>query len=58
MMVEQAPDDLDLDAVFQALVNPIRRAVPEQVANSPKNVGGRAEPHDVSFAAGRSICTC
>ncbi len=57
-MVKQVPDDLDLDTVFRALANPIRRAVPDQAANSPKNVGGRAEPHDVSFAAGRSICTC
>lgn len=32
-MVEQVPDDLNLDAVFQALAHPIRRAVLEEAAN-------------------------
>lgn len=52
-MVEQTPDDLDidLDAVFQALAHPIRRAVLEQVADGPKSVSELAEPHDVSLAA-------
>jgi DNA-binding transcriptional ArsR family regulator len=50
-MVEQVPDDLDLDAVFQALAHPIRRAILEQVANGPESVGDLAEPHDVSLAA-------
>ncbi|WP_227377833.1 ArsR/SmtB family transcription factor [Haladaptatus halobius] len=50
-MVEQLPDDLDLDAVFQALAHPIRRAILEQVADGPENVSELAEPHDVSLAA-------
>ncbi len=50
-MVERLPDDLDLDAVFQALAHPIRRDVLERVADGPKNVSELAEPHDVSVAA-------
>ncbi|MFC7009853.1 ArsR/SmtB family transcription factor [Halalkalicoccus salilacus] len=50
-MVEQSPDDLDLDAVFQALAHPIRRDILEQVADGPESVGELAEPHDVSLAA-------
>ncbi|WP_254544780.1 ArsR/SmtB family transcription factor [Halomarina pelagica] len=50
-MVERLPDDLDLDAVFQALAHPIRRAILEQVADEPESVSELAEPHDVSLAA-------
>ncbi|SEP10257.1 DNA-binding transcriptional regulator, ArsR family [Halogranum amylolyticum] len=50
-MVEQTPDDLDLDAVFQALAHPIRRAILEQVADGPESVSELADPHDVSLAA-------
>lgn len=50
-MVERVPDDLDLDAIFQALAHPTRRQLIEQVASGPKSVGELAEPHDVSLAA-------
>ncbi|WP_265108192.1 ArsR/SmtB family transcription factor [Halosolutus halophilus] len=50
-MVEQPPDDLDLDTVFQALAHPIRRDILEQVADGPESVSNLAEPHDVSLAA-------
>ncbi len=50
-MVEQQSDDLDLDAIFQALAHPIRRAALEQVADGPKSVSELAAPHDVSLAA-------
>lgn len=50
-MVEQVPDDLDLDTVFHALAHPIRRATVEQLADGPKSVGELAEPHEVSLAA-------
>jgi DNA-binding transcriptional ArsR family regulator len=50
-MVERLPDDLDLDAVFQALAHPTRRALVEQLAGGPKRVGELAEPFDVSLAA-------
>ncbi len=50
-MVEQQPDDLDLDAVFKALGHPIRREILEQLANGPESVSELAEPHDVSLAA-------
>ncbi|AFK21037.1 ArsR family transcriptional regulator (plasmid) [Haloferax mediterranei ATCC 33500] len=50
-MVERLPDDLDLDAIFQALAHPIRRDILEQLADGPKSVGELAEPHDVSLAA-------
>lgn len=50
-MVERPPDDLDLDAIFQALAHPIRRAIIEQVADEPERVSELAEPHDVSLAA-------
>ena len=50
-MVERRPNDLDLDAVFQALAHPIRRDILEQVADGPDSVGALAEPHDVSLAA-------
>jgi len=50
-MVERRPDDLDLDAIFQALAHPTRRALIEQVAGEPKSVGELAAPHDVSLAA-------
>lgn len=50
-MVERLPDDADLDAIFQALAHPIRRAILEQVADGPESVGELAEPHDVSLAA-------
>ena len=49
-MVEQ-PANPDLDAIFQALAHPTRRALIEQVAAGPKPVGELAEPHDVSLAA-------
>ena len=50
-MVERTPDDLDLDAVFQALAHPIRRDILERVSEGPKGVSELAEPHDVSLAA-------
>lgn len=50
-MDEQLPDDLDLDAIFQALAHPTRRALVEQLADSPKSVGELAEPYNVSLAA-------
>ncbi|WP_313691781.1 ArsR/SmtB family transcription factor [Halorarum halobium] len=50
-MVERQTDDLDLDAVFQALSHPTRRALIEQLASGPKSVSELAEPHDVSLAA-------
>lgn len=50
-MVEQQPDDLDLDAVFKALGHPIRRDILEQLADGPESVSKLAEPHDVSLAA-------
>lgn len=50
-MVEQLPDDLDLDAVFQALSNPTRRQLIEQLSAGSKSVGELAEPHDMSLAA-------
>lgn len=50
-MVEQPPDDLDLDAIFHALAHPIRRDILERVADGPESVGELAEPHDVSLAA-------
>jgi DNA-binding transcriptional ArsR family regulator len=50
-MVEQQPDDLDLDAIFQALAHPIRRAILEELADGPKSVGELAAPHEVSLAA-------
>ncbi len=50
-MVERQPDDLDLDAIFQALAHPIRRDILERVADAPESVGELAEPHDVSLAA-------
>ncbi|GAB3017598.1 ArsR/SmtB family transcription factor [Natronobiforma cellulositropha] len=50
-MVERRPDDPNLDAIFQALSHPTRRALVEQLAGGPKPVGELAEPHDVSLAA-------
>jgi len=50
-MVERAPDDLDLDAIFQALAHPIRRDLLEQLAGGDESVGDLAEPHEVSLAA-------
>lgn len=50
-MVERQPDDSDLDAIFQALAHPIRRAILEQLADDPESVGELAEPHEVSLAA-------
>ncbi|WP_226042773.1 metalloregulator ArsR/SmtB family transcription factor [Natrinema sp. DC36] len=50
-MVERLPDDLDLDAVFQALAHSIRRDILERVADGPESVSALAEPHDVSLAA-------
>lgn len=50
-MVERLPDDLDLDAIFQALAHPTRRALLEQLAGGPERVGELAAPHDVSLAA-------
>lgn len=50
-MVERRPNNLDLDAIFQALAHPIRRDILEQVADGPESVGELAEPHDVSLAA-------
>lgn len=42
---------MDMDAVFQALSHPIRRAIIEQLAGEPSSVGELAEPHDVSLPA-------
>lgn len=50
-MVEQQPNDLDLDAIFQALAPPIRRDILEQLAGGPESVSELAEPYDVSLAA-------
>jgi DNA-binding transcriptional ArsR family regulator len=50
-MVEQKPDGLDLDVVFQALSHPIRRSILEQLTDGPESVGDLAEPHDVSLPA-------
>lgn len=50
-MVEQSVDDHDLDAIFQALAHPTRRALLEQLASGPASVGDLAEPHDISLAA-------
>lgn len=50
-MVEQQSEDLDLDAVFQALANPTRRALVEQLAGGPQSVSELAEPHEMSLAA-------
>ncbi|WP_227378650.1 ArsR/SmtB family transcription factor [Haladaptatus halobius] len=50
-MVEQVPEDDELDEVFRALAHPIRRAILEQLASGPKSVSELAEPHDVSLAA-------
>lgn len=43
--------EIDLDAIFQALAHPIRRAILEQLSEEPASVGELAEPHDVSLAA-------
>ncbi|WP_440771649.1 ArsR/SmtB family transcription factor [Natronorubrum sp. DTA28] len=50
-MVERQSNDPDLDAIFQALAHPTRRALIEQLADGPESVGDLAEPHDVSLAA-------
>ncbi len=50
-MVEQVPNEPDLDAIFQALAHPIRRAILEEIADGPESVGALAAPHDVSLAA-------
>lgn len=50
-MVERLPDDLDLDAVFQALAHQTRRDILEQVAGGSQSVGELAEPHEISLAA-------
>ena len=50
-MVEQRPNDQELDAIFKALADPIRREILEQLADGPESVGDLAEPHDVSLAA-------
>ena len=50
-MVEQRPNDQELDAIFKALAHPIRREILEQLADGPESVGDLAEPHDVSLAA-------
>lgn len=50
-MVKRSADDLDLDAVFQALSHPTRRELIEQLSAGSKSVGELAEPHDVSLAA-------
>ncbi|ELZ05226.1 ArsR/SmtB family transcription factor [Natrialba asiatica] len=50
-MVEQQSDDRDLDAIFQALSHPTRRALIEELAEGPKSVSELAEPYDVSLAA-------
>ncbi|ELY97607.1 ArsR family transcriptional regulator [Natrialba chahannaoensis JCM 10990] len=44
-------DDDQLDAIFQALSNPTRRALIEELATGPANVTELAEPHDMSLAA-------
>ncbi len=44
-------ENLNLDAIFQALSHPTRRALIEQLAGGPKSVSALAEPHDVSLAA-------
>ena len=50
-MVEHRRDDPDLDAIFQALAHPTRRAILEAVAERPQRIGSIAEPFDVSLAA-------
>lgn len=50
-MVEQVPEDDELDEIFRALAHPIRRAILEQLAGGPEPVSELAEPHDVSLAA-------
>lgn len=50
-MVEHQSTDLDLDAIFQALAHPTRRALLEQLAAEPQSVSDLAEPYDVSLAA-------
>lgn len=50
-MVDQRVADEDLDAIFQALSHPTRRALLERLAAGPANVTELAEPHDVSLAA-------
>lgn len=40
-----------LDAVFHALADPIRRAILRDVSSREKTVGEIAEPHPVSLAA-------
>jgi DNA-binding transcriptional ArsR family regulator len=47
-MVEQTPDRLD--AVFQALADPTRRAMLRQLARGERSVGQLAEPFDMSLA--------
>ncbi|ELY95466.1 ArsR/SmtB family transcription factor [Natrialba taiwanensis] len=41
----------DLDAIFQALSHPTRRALIEDLATGPASVTELAEPHDISLAA-------
>ncbi|WP_248910721.1 ArsR/SmtB family transcription factor [Halocatena marina] len=50
-MVEQPSDDLDLDAIFQALAHPIRRDILEQITDGSESVSELADPYDVSLAA-------
>ncbi|QWP75667.1 helix-turn-helix transcriptional regulator [Lysobacter sp. K5869] len=40
-----------LDAVFQALADPTRRAMLRQLAGGERNVGELASPHDMTLAA-------
>jgi DNA-binding transcriptional ArsR family regulator len=42
---------VELDAVFQALAHPIRRAIIERLAEGDCTVGDLAEPHHVSLPA-------
>lgn len=50
-MVERPEGDADLDAIFQALSHPTRRALIEQLAGGPANVSALAASHDMSLAA-------
>ncbi|WP_049970908.1 ArsR/SmtB family transcription factor [Haladaptatus cibarius] len=50
-MVEQPPDEPNLDVIFKALAHPTRRELIEQMAAEPKSVSELADPHDVSLAA-------
>lgn len=50
-MVKHQQGEPDLDAIFQSLAHPIRRALLEDLADGPQPIGALAEPFDVSLAA-------